>query len=92
MPKEYLEAAIAASKVSLLPQEVKNLLALNSLQARWATVHVGNPAVQTMGFRIYHNMQLMRFSGRYVCLKADQAYTLANWLDAVHRWEQLYGS
>lgn len=75
----------------VLPQEVRNLLALNSLQACWTTINP-NSYYPIMGFRIYHNMQPMRFSSKYVCLKAEDAYVLANWIDAVQRWELEYGT
>lgn len=77
-------------RVNALPDAVKNLLALNSMQAKWAAIY-SMRGQGTMGYRIYHNMHPMKFSANYVCLNADDARDLGVWIGAIERWKQLYG-
>jgi hypothetical protein len=82
---------IAASKVSLLPEAVKNLLALHSFKAAW---RLAFDSFGGAGFRLYSVKDNMATTYRFVNVVSDydpRRFELSTWQDAIRRWERLYG-
>lgn len=68
------------SKVDLLLPQVKSLLALHSLEARWSS----------NVFKIYHVSEKRPEFHRYVVVKDCDRMNVATWIAAVRLWESYY--
>jgi len=70
-----------------LPQDVKNLLALHSLELRFMELGAG------FGYRLYHVGDNAPISHKWVnVVYGSQDYTFDTWDSAVKHWMRLYGN
>lgn len=97
--KTEVELKNAAGMVALIPEPVRNLLALHSLRAAWRRLDQFDREAGGMGFRLYSVKDDMATTHRFVNVVSDNdpgnlhlcLTELLPWRDAIQRWERLYG-